>query len=221
VAKAAIPVQIFAIIGLSATLAGVHSLFVPVAIMREKSGFVIPGGNGAGVATQGDTDQADRPQEDPPMDPTDGAPPPDQSTAESDAAASDQDPANEPAQQPAEPGDGKISLEQAAELHTLAMNGQGVWFLDARRRENFDAGRVMGALYMEHTHVSSGEGLDEILSLSPPEFGDLLVIYCTGGDCQASEDTAILLEQAGYGNIAIMSAGYDEWAAAGLPTEGP
>ena len=74
---------------------------------------------------------------------------------------------------------------------------------------------------MAHTHVSSGEGLDELMSFSPPEANDLIVIYCTGGDCQASEDTAILLEAAGYANIAIMAAGFDEWAAAGLPTEGP
>ena len=98
----------------------------------------------------------------------------------------------------------------------------GVWFLDARRRGDFDTARIEGALFMEHTHLSSGEGLDEILSYSPPEIEELLVIYCTGGDCQASEDTAILLEQAGYTNIAIMAAGFDEWKDAGLPTaEGP
>ena len=227
-AKAAIPAQILAIVGLSATLAGVHSLFVPIALIRESTGFVIPGSNGSGSSQEGITATGGGGAANPPeSDQAEGEPPSTQGNAESpDGDASDDLPSGDPSAsgsdgQLAEPGEGKVGLDQAAELHDLAMNGQGVWFLDARRRVDFDAGRVMGALYMEHTHVSGGEGLDEILTLSPPEFGDLLVIYCTGGDCQASEDTAILLEQAGYGNIAIMSAGYDEWAAAGLPTEGP
>lgn len=210
--KTAIPVQVFSIIGLSAVIGGAHSLFEPVRLDRESTGFTLPEGVGTaadpGGATAPDPDPADRSASD----------------AAGEPATSDTDAVNgvgteEPNEAPI--GDGKISLEVAAQLHERAMMGEPVWFLDARLRNEFDAGRIAGALFMVHTRVSGGEGLDELLMFSPPEAGDLLVIYCTGGDCQASEDTAILLEAAGYTNIAIMAAGYDEWAAAGLPTEGP
>ena len=207
-AKAAIPVQILAIVGGATLLAGAHSLLVPISIARESKGFVLPEG----------------PAQNPKA--GEGAPEGELGeTPETPVVEGDSDEAAASAQQSSagtsgELEDGKIDLATAAALHERI--GMGVWFLDARRRVDFDTARIEGALFMEHTHLSSGEGLDEILSYSPPEIEELLVIYCTGGDCQASEDTAILLEQAGYTNIAIMAAGFDEWKDAGLPTaEGP
>lgn len=206
-AKSAIPVQILAIVGAATLLAGVHSLIVPVTLTREKTGFVVPAGaQQPADQSTGSTAEAPAPSA---ADPA----------AVEDAQAQTGDGVGLDAS--ASSGDGKISLAEATKLHELAITGQGVWFLDARRRVDYDAGRIEGALYMEHTHISSGEGLDELMMFSPPEMGELLVIYCTGGDCQASEDTAILLQQAGYTNIAIMAAGFDEWAAAGRPTSGP
>ena len=201
-AKAAIPAQILAIIGAASVLAGAHSLFAPIKLNREQTGFVIPAaGEGPGTSEPQESESADP---EPVIDPD-----------------------TEPAAGPDEPSEtdglseGKMGLSLAVQQHERAMMGEPIWFLDARRREDFDAGHIAGALFMAHTHLGGGEGLDEIMAYSPPEANDLLVIYCTGGDCQASEDTAILLEQAGYTNIAIMASGFDEWASAGHPTEGP
>lgn len=205
------------IIGAATLIAGVHSLFLPIAIERESTGFVIPDDPlGSEPASAGDTTATETP---PALSPGDA-----QGSSSSGAAvvpsglADETDPSSVADEEPA---DGKIDLATATTLHERSIAGRGVWFLDARRREDYDAGRVQGALFMEHSYLSGGEGLDELMMLTPPEMGELLVIYCTGGDCQASEDTAILLEQAGYTNIAIMEVGYDAWAAAGLPTEGP
>lgn len=212
-AKSAILVQFLAIIGLAAVIGGAHSMFVPIRLARESSGFVVPGAPGT---TQSGPDTASG--EDQTPDPADAQTPNDSAQPAAGQPASAQPAAAQPA---AQPSDGKLDLATAFKLHERAMNGEAIWFLDARRREDYDAGRIAGALFMAHTAVSSGEGLDELMAFSPPELNDPLIIYCTGGDCQASEDTAILLEAAGYSNIAIMSAGYDEWTAAGYPTEGP
>jgi rhodanese-related sulfurtransferase len=204
VGKPAVPVQVLAIIGLASVLGGAHSLVTPVRLDRASGGFTLP--DGIGEPTDGDEASM-----------SNGAP-----AQTGDAGSADG--AGPGVAGPAgsgDGGDGKISLAVAAQLHERAMMGEPVWFLDARLQNEFDAGHIAGALFMVHTRVSGGEGLDELLAYSPPEANDLLVIYCTGGDCQASEDTAILLEAAGYTNIAIMAAGYDEWVAAGLPTEGP
>ncbi|USN98837.1 MAG: rhodanese-like domain-containing protein [Phycisphaeraceae bacterium] len=114
---------------------------------------------------------------------------------------------------------GKIDLKLAEQLHQKFEAGEPVVFLDARNKDEYDHGHIVGALSMPHTRVSGGDGLDELAIYASPGDGGLIVVYCTGGDCEASEDTAVLLDAAGYKNIAIMADGYDDWAAAGLPTE--
>ena len=43
------------------------------------------------------------------------------------------------------------------------------------------------------------------------------MIYCVGGDCDASKNVAARLEQFGYTDLRIMGAGYNEWEMAQLP----
>ncbi|MBL4810031.1 MAG: rhodanese-like domain-containing protein, partial [Phycisphaerales bacterium] len=45
-----------------------------------------------------------------------------------------------------------------------------------------------------------------------------IVLYCVGGECDASKNTAALLEQYGYTDLRIMGAGYEHWVAAGFET---
>jgi rhodanese-related sulfurtransferase len=202
----AIPVQVLTIIGLATVVGGTHSMFVPVSVALESKGFKIPGSDSTGASRDPSPDagDADLPE-----------------TAAGDVAPDAPPADNTDGTHAGDTSGNKIDLALAHELHQRAMMGEPIWFLDARREDDFTAGHIAGALWMMHTRVSSGDGLDELAAFSSPELGDLLVIYCTGGDCQASEDTAILLEQAGYGNMAIMEAGYDDWVAAGYPTEGP
>ena len=44
-----------------------------------------------------------------------------------------------------------------------------------------------------------------------------LVVYCEGGDCQASIGLARLLHDAGFHDIRVLAGGWAEWRAAGLP----
>lgn len=93
----------------------------------------------------------------------------------------------------------------------------GATFLDARHDYEFEAGHVAGAIFMPSTRLSSGEGIPQAYEIdaSLP-----VVIYCTGGECDASENTAVLLDALELGfDIRIMGKGYDDWAAVGLPVE--
>ncbi|MBZ0171552.1 MAG: rhodanese-like domain-containing protein [Phycisphaerales bacterium] len=181
-----------ALVGFATIAGGVHSLVVPVRLDRDIRGIVIPGG----VEQNGSAgEQQGKPKTDTSTEPGDG-----------NAAFGT--------------GEGKIDLQLASTLHEKFMAGEPVLFLDARLRSDFEDGRIVGALHMPHARLSGGEGLDELAMFASPGEGMLLVIYCTGGDCEASEDSAILLDAAGYTNIAIMADGYDDWAASGLPVEG-
>jgi rhodanese-related sulfurtransferase len=194
--------RLLALVGLAAILGGVHSLIVPIHLKRQGGGSVPlhllqPREGG----------------ETPPRAPSQATDAPEITPAET-------PPASPPT--PGEPlavADDKIPLATGALLHERFMAGEAVLFLDARVKRDFDAGRITGALHMPHNRISSGDGLDELSMYASPGDETVLVIYCTGGDCEASEDTAILLEAAGYLNIIIMAAGYDDWAQAGLPVE--
>ena len=65
---------------------------------------------------------------------------------------------------------------------------------------------------------SDPDGAMGVLDAIPPS--GTVVIYCVGGDCDASENTAIKLEQFGYTDLRIMGVGFDAWARAGYPISG-
>lgn len=199
-----LPGRVLALIGLATIAGGVHSLVVPVHLERAGGGFTIPGGGG-------DADESD---------PT---PPPESVVTPAENHSEKAGPASEDPMEaagPTGPAD-KISLDLASRLHEKFLAGEPILFLDARTPEDFAAGHIEGALNMPHSRLSGGDGLDELAMFTTPGDGTLLVVYCTGGDCEASEDAAILLEAAGYDNIAIMADGYDQWHDAGLPVEQP
>ena len=199
--KSLILTRVLALIGLATVAGGVHSLVVPVQLSLEDEGFVIPDGS----SPMGKPEDAET------VSPIEhGA----SGNAEKGVDAPRTDPGAESA------GSGKIDIDLAASLHDRFLAGEPVLFLDARQADAFDAGHIMGALNMPHTRLSSGDGLDEMSMYATPGDGTLLVVYCTGGDCEASEDSAILLKAAGYTNIAVMADGYDDWAESGHPVEG-
>lgn len=107
---------------------------------------------------------------------------------------------------------GSINLREAHELFLA-----GAFFLDARNADDFAAGRIEGAIWMPAFHANTSEGQAD-LDFIPP--GDTVVIYCTGGDCDASENTANRLELLQYEfDIKIMGKGYVDWIEAELPIE--
>jgi len=108
----------------------------------------------------------------------------------------------------------QITLREAHDLFE-----QGVWFLDARNESDFNAGHIEGAVWMPASHASTRDGqkaLDRI-----PE-GEIVVIYCTGGDCDASDNTKRRLGLLQYNfDVRIMGKGYIDWVEAGLPVTLP
>lgn len=103
----------------------------------------------------------------------------------------------------------EITLEQAASLFS-----QGAPFVDARRREDYDAGHVEGAFWIAPETFMGG--VPEAINFMDPQAP--VVIYCSGGNCDASHNVATLLQQAGFTRCHVMTDGYPAWHAAGKPT---
>ena len=87
-------------------------------------------------------------------------------------------------------------------------------FVDARAFEEYEEGHIEGAMWMPAYAFDDGEPVNFLMiDLEKP-----IVIYCGGGDCDASENTAIRIQ--GYAPSAVMHVfkdGYPAWVDAGLP----
>jgi rhodanese-related sulfurtransferase len=105
----------------------------------------------------------------------------------------------------------EITVDQAKALYD-----QGVTFLDARLDEEYNAERVSGAQQLTTAMFGLAEP-PAILNMLDPAAP--VVIYCSGGDCDASHSVGIRLQQAGFEKIHIMRDGLPGWKTSGHPVE--
>ncbi len=107
------------------------------------------------------------------------------------------------------PGIRFITVAEAEDLFAA----RGASFLDSRSRREFAAGHVPGAKNLpleEHRKGVRPEAAGVPLERT-------LVVYCEGGDCRGSVTLARLLHDAGFRDIRVLTGGWAEWRAAGLP----
>ncbi len=95
---------------------------------------------------------------------------------------------------------------------------QGVVFLDARIESLFKAGHVKDAYHLNTAMFSTPAAAETMKALDQSQ---PIVIYCDGGDCDASTNLAILLQGAGYTKLHIIKDGFPDWEKQGYPIEKP
>ncbi len=117
-----------------------------------------------------------------------------------------------------------ITVAEAEDLFARKIQtGEGAVFVDSRSRGDFSAGHIPGALNIPvaelkaQGNAASDGALSEMLSFPKDQ---VLVVYCEGGDCQTSTTLARLIHDRGFTDIRIISGGWAEWTATGLPEEG-
>ena len=91
-------------------------------------------------------------------------------------------------------------------------SGQAI-FLDARKKADYEAGHIQGALrcFLEEYDVDFPLVRDQL----PKEA--LIVTYCDGDECELSLFLARNMLQEGYTSVKIFFGGWKEWTKAGLP----
>nr|MBN2277697.1 rhodanese-like domain-containing protein [candidate division Zixibacteria bacterium] len=103
-----------------------------------------------------------------------------------------------------------ISLDEAAAKFQLP----GVVFVDARDPEDFAVGRIRGSINIPYDYIDDYCGrLDEI-----PK-NRVVVIYCSGSECELSLFLGRDMKYDGYSNIFVFYGGWREWERANLPIE--
>lgn len=90
-------------------------------------------------------------------------------------------------------------------------------FVDARDEDHYSDGHIPGAYELDPYHPD--KYLDTVLPVC--QAADQVLVYCTGGDCEDSDTTAILLREAGVPNqrIFVYGGGFTAWNDAHLPVE--
>ena len=105
----------------------------------------------------------------------------------------------------------RITLKEAYELYN---KGEAV-FIDARSDEEYRQGHIKTAMNLPYTFPIKKKF--EIISPIPKDV--MIVSYCDGAECNASEGLAIDLAQLGYKRVMIFFGGWEEWTNAGYPVE--
>lgn len=109
--------------------------------------------------------------------------------------------------------EGTLTLRQAHKLWE-----GGAYFIDARHEEEFEEGHIQYAAWLTSPLFNTdSDRAFEIANTMPP--GDTVVIYCIGGECDASHNVARRLAEIGFTDLRIMGVGYTDWVNAGFPTE--
>lgn len=131
--------------------------------------------------------------------------------AVSSAAASDVG-----AQRSTSRGVAAIALARARELHADPRCAAGlIVFVDARNDRQFQAGRVRGAIQLDHYHLER----HVTAALAACLAAEQIVVYCNGGNCEDSTLVANDLIDLGIPKekISVFTGGFEEWRRAGLP----
>jgi rhodanese-related sulfurtransferase len=92
-----------------------------------------------------------------------------------------------------------------------------VIFVDARNDEHYQAGHIPGAYQLDHFHIENYLGA--VLPIC--QVAQKIIVYCKGGSCEDSEQTALFLRDAGVPKekLFVYASGFDEWTANQMPVE--
>jgi rhodanese-related sulfurtransferase len=117
-------------------------------------------------------------------------------------------------------GDWPTDAELAAgELGTdrlrSLMDTGNITIVDARSEAEFEAGRIAGSVNIPYDDlIDHYERLKTTIPLDA-----VIVCYCESVTCDQSKNLAKELEFMGYENVLVYKGGWQEWDAAGYPTE--
>jgi rhodanese-related sulfurtransferase len=106
-----------------------------------------------------------------------------------------------------------VSLARVKELMAGSLPLQ---LVDAREPGEFAAGHIPGAINLPPGAFSGGipDVVNQRLSRDLP-----MVVYCSGGNCDASKSVAMRLKDLGFAQTFVYEDGYTGWTTAGEAVE--
>lgn len=110
-----------------------------------------------------------------------------------------------------------IDGREARQLFHESESDRSIVFIDARDEEHYQAGHIPGAHEFDPYYPE--KYLPEVLPVC--QAAEKIVVYCNGGDCDDSQNAALLLKGIGISTqkLLIYGGGITEWTNSSLPVE--
>ena len=93
--------------------------------------------------------------------------------------------------------------------------GHAAVFIDARSTDSYNKGHIKGALSLPLDYFE--ERYWKVMANVSSE--TLIITYCNGENCHASEEIAMFLFELGHNNVKILVNGWTLWQQNSLPVE--
>ncbi|MCA9256316.1 MAG: rhodanese-like domain-containing protein [Phycisphaerales bacterium] len=84
--------------------------------------------------------------------------------------------------------------------------------VDAREQHDYDEARLAGAIHVPSSAVY--DNMDNLMAVVPVQ-DSLIIVYCGGGNCEASKNVGIVLRDFGFTNVLLYENGWEEIEASG------
>lgn len=115
-----------------------------------------------------------------------------------------------------------MSVDGATTVDSAKAHGlwkERAWFVDPRKPEQFEAGRIPGAVNIEYDPGTPAQQLTaQTLEAEVPK-DEAVVFYCNAEACDRSSWGAALASEWGWKNVYYFRDGYPGWTKAGYPVE--
>src|SRR5947199_5001821 len=110
---------------------------------------------------------------------------------------------------------GLLYLEVAGDV-VQRLQAAGALIIDARRSDAYERGHVPGARSIAIWERDADAKIGALQKEAIP-FDQVIVVYCSGGDCQDSKILSEKLAMTGFYNIYVYKEGFPDWEQRGLP----
>ncbi len=108
----------------------------------------------------------------------------------------------------------ELEIENILTAKEIYDSGKAI-FVDARAQEIFYEGHIKEAISLPISQFY--EFIDGFITEVPTSA--LIVVYCSGRECEEAHDLAQCLLDEGYSDIAVFIDGYDGWEEKGYPID--
>jgi len=92
---------------------------------------------------------------------------------------------------------------------TANLDNPDFLFIDARPKQEWEEDRIGNAIHIAPPY--DGNVNDYFQSLMSLPQDKILVVYCSGGTCEASHKVAADLKSLGYKKVFLYAGGWDDW----------
>jgi rhodanese-related sulfurtransferase len=110
---------------------------------------------------------------------------------------------------------GLLYLEVGGDV-AQRLQAAGALIVDARRSDEYERGHIPGARSIAIWERDADEKIGALQKEALP-FDQVIVVYCSGGDCQDSKIFSEKLALTGFYNIYVYKDGFPDWEQRGLP----